>query len=187
MCVNEVGDSTFDVAIKLIDYDVQVANILDLRYLAHKCNYQPSKLGGLSEEHLNIKLENYSTYLEHEKWAKSRNHVDIQAINSATKSVQVAIELFKKFENVLMSKESANTPDNSLQTFINEHCKPYLNKVFRNEKINEDVKRMTESEEEKELLRNQKVVIANNYKECQDAVKQLRMYAINLHFELIYT
>lgn len=180
-CVNQVGENTIDVAVKLTEYGVYVASILDLRYLAQACNYRPNKLSILSREHLKIQLADHYLRLDRRRWRDRTINLDVRNIDYAAKIVRVAIELFKKFENELMSKKLANTP-NDVQTFINEYCKPHLNQVYPNhikkESLNQTI---AAADQQKNVLTSQKVQIISNTKECQQVVGILRQYAINYY------
>lgn len=179
-CVNQVGENTFDVAVKLTEYGVNVASILDLRYLAQKCNYRPNKLSGLSKEHLKIQLSEHIR-MEQRRWRDRTINLDVRNIDYAAKIARVTIELFKKFENELMSKERPNT-SNGVQSFISEYCKPHLNQVYPNQMKKEIIKQTIETvNQQKNGLTNQKVQIISNTRECQQVVGILQQYAINYY------
>lgn len=179
-CVNQVGENTFDVAVKLTDYGVHIASILDLRYLAQMCNHRPNKLSGLAKVHLKIQLSEHLR-LNQRFWRDRTVNLDVRNIDYAAKIARVTIELFKKFENELMSKELPNTL-NSVKAFISEYCKPHLNQVYPNQ-IKKDILKQTIEvvNQQKNVLTSQEVQIISNTKECQQVVRILRQYAINYY------
>lgn len=187
MCVNQVGDKAFDVVINLIDYGIRVESILDLRYLAQRLSYRTNhvKLPRMSVEHLKVKLED-DKMLEQMYWNEHQRLTDSQ-IKYAAKRVRVAIELFKKFENELMLKESTNG------VLSREHLlAPYLNQVYPNQGIKDGNSLTIESYErqravEQKLLQNRKILLVSNTEECRAAVEQLREYVLSSHVSLLKT
>lgn len=183
----KVDVDTSDIAVKLTDYGVRTESILDLRYLAQKYNvrnHQSIRLGDLSKEYLKINLgETYR--LKRENWKKKRSHINARDIEYAGKTVRVAIELFKYFENEFNLKNPCDTPfANGLQLFIEEKCKPHLNHICRYETKEEDQKQETDVADqpkvqeniENELFPIQEVHLISNVEECQDIVEQFRKY-----------
>lgn len=183
----KVDVDTSDIAVKLTDYGVRTESILDLRYLAQKSNdrnHQSVQLGDLSKEYLKINLgENYR--LKRENWKKKRSHLNARDIEYAGKTVRVAIEVFKYFENEFTLKNPCDTsPVNGLQLFIEENCKPHLNHICRYETKEENQKQGTDEADQpkvqetidNELLAIQEVHLISNVEECQDIVQQFRKY-----------
>ncbi|KAJ6645409.1 Exonuclease 3'-5' domain-containing protein 2 [Pseudolycoriella hygida] len=174
-CVNQDGDKTFDVALHLLEFNVKVANIIDLRYLAQSLNYPPLKLPGLSAQHLQIKLDDNSQ-LDRRKWTTDIKVLKPSNINYAAKVVRVIIELFKKFENEWISRH---------KKLREVYCRTrylatYLNQVFPNQNLRKKhtVRTVATVEQqrlqEQTIFQNRTILLVSNASECRDAVKQLR-------------
>lgn len=157
---------------KLTAYDVFVASVFDLRYLAIKCDSRALPLHILSFEHLKIKLsENYR--LERIRWKKTC--LQESDVKYAAKSVRVPIELFKLFEEKLKDASS----NNDIQKFIDEHCKEYLNKSFRTEHLakNESAANVDEVQTGKLLLKPT-ICMISSAEMCEEALRQIREYVL---------
>ncbi|XP_055322330.1 uncharacterized protein LOC129578178 [Sitodiplosis mosellana] len=169
-----------DTAIKLTDYDVRVESIFDLRYLAQKLDDridQSVRLKDLSKNFLDIKLFEFDR-LANSHWKKKTINLDTRNVNYAAKTVRVAIELFKHFEEKLVLENSSNE---GVQTFINEHCKPHLNHIYRNRTKEAGQNQSTETVDkqtvqENELLSNPEIHVICNVEDCETMAEQLRKH-----------
>lgn len=155
---------------QLTVHGVLLASVFDLRYLAIKCGLQPWPLHKLSIEHLKVKLSE-DFRLEQVRW-KGKHSRDSD-VKYAAKSVRVPIELFKFFEEKL----NGSSEDNSLQKFIADHCKEYLNKSFRtgNSAKNEAEVNVDGTQSEV-LLTKPKICLINSEMKCEEALWQIREY-----------
>lgn len=158
---------------KLTTYGVYVAGIFDLRYLAEKCDSRdshPGNIAMLSIEHLNVKLgEDFR--LDEMRWKRNRRIAEVD-INYAAKSVRVAIELFKKFE------EKLSPGANDVHTFIDEHCSAYRNKLYRYQKSAQKQTEAANGSQERELALKPEIHMIQTVQECQAVVCQIREYVI---------
>lgn len=175
----KVGVNVAELAVNLSKYGLYIENILDLRYLAQKCNYPPERLALLAANHLNVTLtENHR--LDHKHWTKPTDKLDIENVKYAAQSVHVAIELFKKFEIELTSKHlPSNTPiSNGLQVFIKEYCKPHLNHIYQRKK-DENVEATAIADRGQiEWQHRREIHVIGNVNQCQAVVKKLRAYVM---------
>lgn len=116
-----------NVCQNLINYDIYVASILDLQYLAAKCDFQIGNLSTLSATHLGVQLsENHR--LEQKNWFKKKtSDIDENDRNYAAKYVLATIELFKVFKKAITGSDSTN----DVRQFIDDHCSVYLNKFYK--------------------------------------------------------
>lgn len=112
------------------DYRLEVKGSLDLVRLAKKCQYKGTGLASLAEEVLNVKLTLKKRGLivdkMHRNW--ENDTLDDRNIKYAANDAHASIELFKKFEEKLMTKNSG-TNDNqtkNLQDFIYQICTPLI-------------------------------------------------------------
>lgn len=105
------------------DYHIKVSGTFDLKHLAMKCKCRASGIGKLSEELLKVKLDYKTKGLitdkMHKKWEDET--LDEENIKYAVNDAHAAIELFKKFQEKLMPKQS-DDQTKCVQQFIDEHC-----------------------------------------------------------------
>ncbi|XP_055322326.1 uncharacterized protein LOC129578174 [Sitodiplosis mosellana] len=175
----KVGVNVAEIAINLSKCGLYVASILDLRYLAQQCNYPPESLALLSASHLKVVLiENHR--LERKHWTKPTNKLDIQNVEYAAKSVRVAIELFKKFENEIKSKNLYHVHDlrHRVQMFINKNCKPHFNHIYQKKKENENqtTETVNVNVAQNDKPRNREIHVISNVEECRAVMKKLRAH-----------
>lgn len=161
----KVGGRAFTDADRLErDYGVCVANILDLRHLAKECNYRPAALDRLSKDHLNVDLRVDDWRLLVTDW-KADKFSDA-ALNYATKTVQVSIELFKVFEEKLVKEKCSD----DRTKFIDEICQQYFNEDFPKRKAENN------AQDASGTLPEQNIQIVNNAEECKVVIEQLLSY-----------
>lgn len=100
-------------------------------FLAKKCKYQAIGLGGLTEEVLNVKLEHKKrgriTRRIHKKWENAT--LGIENIKYAANDAHAAVELFKKFQEIIMPTNSIDDQTKYVHQFIDEQCKTYVKKT----------------------------------------------------------
>lgn len=129
----KVGVDLASVCMKLTKYDIYVASILDLRYLAVKCNFQIGPLAALSATHLGVQLSE-NRRLEQRHWCKQgTSELDENDKNYASICVRAAIELFKVFKKSLTNSNSID----DVHQFIDTHCTVHLNKFYKTRKATE--------------------------------------------------
>lgn len=104
------------------DYSIRVKSTLDLRYFAELVNCAPSGLAKMSEDFLNVKL-NKKCWGIHLRWESLT--LKPKEINYAAKDVQVAIELFKYFNNKLHADILQNQTLN-IRDLIDKYCALYF-------------------------------------------------------------
>lgn len=129
------------------DYQIKVSGTLDLKILSKKCEYKACGLGSLSEEVLKIKLSHKISGLMtrnlHKKW---ENHtLDEENIKYAADDAHVSVELFKKFQEQLMSTNQSSDQTKDVQQFIDEHCKFYEVKERKQKQKKKKNKNRTET------------------------------------------
>lgn len=94
-------------------------------FLAKKCEYQAIGLGGLTEVVLSVKLEHKKrgriTRRIHEKWENPT--LGNENIKYAANDAHAAVELFKKFQEILMPTNSTDDQTKYVHQFIDEQCK----------------------------------------------------------------
>lgn len=155
---------------KLTSYGVYISGIIDLRYLARKCDALPGNLAMLSAEHLNVKLgEDHR--LDEVRWKRNRKNSELKSVdvNYAAKSVRVLIELFKKFE------EKLSPPSGDVHQFIDEHCSAYLNKLYRYPKSLQKQTNAVDGSQDRELVKPE-IHLIRTVEECQAVVRLIREY-----------
>lgn len=114
------------------DYRLEVKGALDLVRLAKKCGFKGTGLASLAQEVLNVNLPLKKRGLIVDKLHKNweNDTLDDKNIKYAANDVHASIELFKKFEEKLMTKEDgSNSNDNQtkkLQDFISQFCTPFI-------------------------------------------------------------
>lgn len=110
------------------DYRLKVLSTLDLVQLARKCKFKSDGLGSMSKEVLVVELEHKKrgkiTNRLHRKWADET--LDVENIKYAASDALVAIELFKRFQEILIPNCTSDKHTEYVQQFIDEHCKRLL-------------------------------------------------------------
>lgn len=113
---------------------------LDLKPLAKKCKFKADGLGSLSKEVLQVELEHKKrckiTHEIHQKWADDTLNDD--NINYAANDALAAIEIFKKFQEILSPSNEPDNPTKGVQLFIDEHCKSFMKNQPKAKKQNKD-------------------------------------------------
>lgn len=98
--------------------------------MSKECRYRSCGIGGLSQEVLNIKLDNKDhsrkTDNLHRKWQNTQ--LDDENIIYAANDAQISIELFKQFQKEMMPNTSPVNHNKNVQHFIDEHCMCYMKK-----------------------------------------------------------
>lgn len=164
-----------NVCKKLTKYNIFVANILDLRYLAAKCNFQIGHLSALSAIHLDVKLSE-NNRLDQRRWYKLKtSELDENDQIYAAMYVRASIELFKVFKKTITNSDSTN----DVRQFINVHCSMYLNKFYKN-------RISTENEATNNVqgiqLPKQQIEIIKNMEHFQFVLRMLREYVKHIEF-----
>lgn len=134
--------------------------------MAKDCNYRSSNFDRLSKELLDVDLHVDDWRILATDWKADK--VSEDAINHATKSVQVSIELFKMFEEKLVKEKYLG----NRAKFIDEICQEYSNEDFPKKKPENDAQAQDETIE----LSKQNIQVVSNAEECKTAVEQLLSY-----------
>lgn len=155
------------------DYDISVANTIDLRHLAKLCKYSASNLGDLTKTHLNTDIDSIDWRLKITDW--KLDSFTRENVNYAAKTVHVVIELFKIFEEKLLEEKCSG----DREQFI-ELCSSYLNDDYPKRKSN-SANGNRENIQYGKLPDARCIRVASTIEECGAVVEELRRYErINL-------
>lgn len=147
----------------VLDYDIHVVNILDLRYLARKCQQGLHDLHRLAEAFLKVETRPDDWRLTVADWTSSFRTK--HEIRHAADLVHVMIELYKTLEKKLLDE----TYSGDRTKLFDELCAPNFNDDFPSKKKANDKIEWT-------TLPEQEICVVSTVEECKAAVEQLQKY-----------
>lgn len=107
------------------DYQVRVANTIDLRFLAEAAGCRPGKLSKMSEDYLGVSLN--KTVFGSEEWEETMDweapSLSDEQIEYAAKDAEVSFQLFKYFGGKI-------APGKGLKYIVDYHVNQYINRNY---------------------------------------------------------